>query len=103
MQGDYSVMFWHVKYATICRIDCSRYSPHAINPVSQSQALGIGLTMARAVSPIELSVTSQTYTPCSLVREANKFLIKGPVKPRNESTTLNMVYQSNVRLRRCKK
>ena len=58
-----------------------------------------GLTRARALSPIEDS-TSQTDTPCSLVREANKWIIfKGPVKPRSESTTLSMGYHSNVRLR----
>ncbi|EYB32275.1 hypothetical protein FG05_12333 [Fusarium graminearum] len=55
--------------------------------------------MARALSPIDESpVTSKPDAPYLLVREASKVRIRGPVKPRNESTTLmsmSMGRQSN--------
>ncbi|PTD06910.1 hypothetical protein HYE67_002310 [Fusarium culmorum] len=55
--------------------------------------------MARALSPIDESpVTSKPNAPYLLVREASKVRIRGPVKPRNESTTLmsmSMGRQSN--------
>ncbi|CEF78911.1 unnamed protein product [Fusarium graminearum] len=58
--------------------------------------------MARALSPIDESpVTSKPDAPYLLVREASKVRIRGPVKPRNESTTLmsmSMGRQSNCRV-----